>query len=74
MHRRRARNPHEVIINFNSSNTESISANSSFGSIGFTTSSENDQENSLSGVIYKSSDQTPKNGTNTERTPLKEGP
>ena len=56
MHRRRARNPHEVVIDFSSSNTRSISAKSSFGSIGFTTSSENDQENSVPGVIYKSSD------------------
>ena len=74
MHRRRARNPNEVVIDFSSSNTGSISVNSSFGSIGFTTSSENDQENSVPGVIYKNSDQTPKNGTNTERTPLKKGP
>ena len=68
--RRKVRNPHEIVLDFNSSNSESISVNNSFRSIGFA-SNENDQENSTfgnstSGTIYKSGNQTAENGANIE--------
>ncbi len=73
-------NPHEIVLDFSSPNSGSISANSSFESIGFA-SNENDQENSTSenstfgnstsrnstsGTIYKSGNQTAENGVNIE--------
>ena len=70
--RRKVRNPHEIVWCFSSSNSGSISANSSFGSIG--ASNENNQENSTSGTIYKSSNQTAENGTNLECKPVMMGP
>lgn len=73
MHKRRVPNPHEIVIDFSSSNARSISANSSFGSIGFASNGD-DQENSTPGTIYKSSDQTPETGTNIECKPVKKGP
>ncbi len=70
--RRKVPNLHEVVIYFNLSNAGSISANSSFGSIGFV-SNKDDRENSTPGTIYKSSDQTPDTGTNIECKLVKEG-
>ena len=70
--RRKVRNPHEIVLDFSSSNSGLISANSSFESIG--ASNENDQENSTFGTIYKSSNQTAKNGTNLECKPVTMGP
>ncbi len=72
--RRHVRNPHEIVLNFSSPNSGSISGNSSFGSIGFA-SNENDQENSTSGnstsgTIYKSGNQTAENGANIECKPV----
>lgn len=72
IYRRRVCNPYEVVIGFSSSSTRSLLANTFFWSISFAIG-ENDQENSFPEVIYKSSDQKPDNGTNTKRTPLKEG-
>lgn len=46
MHRRRAQNPHKVVIDSSLFSTESILANSFFGSIGFV-NSKNDQKNSV---------------------------
>lgn len=49
-------NLHEVVINFSLSNARSISANSSFGNIGFA-SNKDDQEDYTPRTIYKSSPQ-----------------
>ena len=74
MHRRKISNPYEVVIDFSSSNTESISANKSFGKTSFA-SNEDDQENSTPGTIYKSSDQILlKTETNIECKPVKKRP
>ncbi len=71
MRRYKVPNLYEVVIDFSSSNARSILANSSFGSIGFT-SNEDNQENSTSGIIYKSSGQTLNIRTNIECKPIKE--
>ena len=66
--RNKVRNPHEIVINFNSSNSGLILANSSFESI--SANNENDQKNFTFATIYKSNNQTAKNGTNLECKPV----
>lgn len=78
------RNPHEIVLDLSSSNFRSISTNSSFASISFT-SNENNQENSTSEnstsgnsifrnstskTKYKSSNQTVENGANIKYKPV----
>ncbi len=81
--RRKVRNPHKIVLDFSLSNSGLISTNSSFGSIGFA-SNENNQENStsrnstsgdsISGTIYKSGNQTAENRANIECKPVTKGP
>ncbi len=72
MHRYKVPNLHEVVIDFSSSNPGFISANSSFGSIGFA-SNKDDRKNSTPRTNYNSSDQTPDTLINIEYKPVKEG-
>ena len=70
LHKRKVPNPHEIVLDLNSSNTGSILANTSFGSIGFANNGDN-QKNSILKTIYKSSNQIFENRTNIEYKPVK---
>lgn len=70
IHRRKACNQYKIVIDFSLSINGSILANSYFKSIGFA-SNENNQEDSIPRIIYKSNSQTLENRNNTEHILLK---
>lgn len=64
-------NLHKVVFNFSCYNTRSISANKSFGSSGFV-SNDDDQENTTLGTIYKSTNKISNMRTNIEYEQIKD--
>lgn len=54
MHKRKVLNLYKIVLDFSSSNLRSILVNSFFGSFSFA-NNKDDQENSTSETIYKSS-------------------
>lgn len=73
MHKRKVSNLYKIVLNFNLSNTRSILANGFFGNISFANNG-NDQKNSTSGTIHKSSNQIPKTKINIKYKPIKKEP
>lgn len=67
----RISNLHKVVFDFSSFNTRSISANKSFGSSGFV-SNDDDQENTTPRTIYKSTNEISDTRTNIEYKPIKD--